>query len=761
MKKLIVAFGVFCLLFSIASGQIPKESWRDHLAYNRGIHIAISPKKVFYAALKGGMLSYNRETREVEKHSKVTGLSDIDISTLQYSEQTEMLIIGYASGNIDLMTHDGIINLPDIVRKRMIASKRINKIICTDNLAYLACDFGIVVVDLIKTEIKDSYLFGPGGNTIKVNDVALFENYIYAATELGLYKADLNSPNLLDFSNWVVVSELPVNNAEYTYVTSVNDKLMAAYKSLDNGNSFIVLLENSVWKNWNGFQDTIIGNIDFYNNMLSINNDHTVYLFNTQLQPVTNYQLQSAKHAQLSNDGILYAATYSNGFYKFEGGQGRQINVPNPWFNPQGKIKTIDDYVWVGSGGPARPYNEGGVHVFFEERWNSKVNGNTSELTNVGNLYKFAFDPQNHNHVYASGYQYGIYEFNDIEVVNSYTWENTPVFRQNIDSVVQVRAMGLDFDKDNNLWVVMNEAEQPVYVLRKNGEWEHIELESSMFTRRGIYAELVVTENNQIWILSRSNGMVVIKEENGTIIDTTFPLKNQDGDLISVAYSMTEDKEGNLWIGTNKGPLIYSPYDDIFTDNNVEGYQVKLPRNDGENGADFLLDYEILNDIAVDGGNRKWIATENSGVFLVSEDGKKTYHNFTFENSPLISNNVIGIGVQEKTGEVFICTNYGLVSYMGTSSEGSDDYSNVYAFPNPVRPEYDGLITIAGLIKNSNVKITDVAGNIVYETTSKGGQATWDGKNFYGERASTGVYLVFLINEDGSKTHVTKILFIH
>jgi hypothetical protein len=762
MRKLILVSSIIILAgFTKIAGQIPKESWRDHLAYNKGIHLAITPSKVFYAANKSGMLSYNRKTGEIEKYSKVTGLSDIDITTLQYSENNEILIIGYRSGNIDLMTHNGLINIPDIERKRMISTKTINKIICIDNLAYIASDFGIVVLDLTKLEIKDSYIFGPDGNTIKVNDITISNNYIYAATELGLYKADLNSTNLLDYSNWKLQTELPDYNFECVFISALNNKLIAVNKSSINGQKKVILYTNSSWNYWTGFQDSVINNLDVYNSTLSIIGQNKIIFYKSNLQLLSSYDVPNARHAQISDDGIVYTAGLAFGFYIFEGTQGRTLGVINPRFNTTGHVSTKSDYVWVGSGGPFNPYFEGGAHIFFDEQWKSLNNGYTAGLENVGNLFKFAFDPNDPTHVYASGYLYGIYEFKDYELVDSFTWNNTPLFNETIESNVLVRAMGLDFDKDNNLWTIMDETDQPVYVLRNNGEWENITLKSDILTKRGKFVDLEVTDNNQIWILSRSNGIVVLKEEGGAVSERTFTIKNQDGDLLTMAYCMTEDKEGNLWIGTNKGPIIYNPSDDIFTRSEVKGSQVKLPRNDGESGADFLLDYEILNEIAVDGGNRKWIATENSGVFLVSNDGLKTYHNFTFENSPLISNNVIGIGVQEKTGEVFISTNYGIVSYMGTSTEGSDDYSNVYTFPNPVRPDYNGLVTITGLIENSNVKITDIAGNIVYETTSMGGQATWDGKNYYGNRVSTGVYLVFLINEDGSKTHVTKILFIH
>ncbi|MBN2485273.1 MAG: T9SS type A sorting domain-containing protein [Bacteroidales bacterium] len=743
--------------------QAPKESWRDHLAYNRGYHVAVTPEKVFYAAYKSGMLSYNRHTGEVEKHSKVTGLSDIDVSTLEYSSDADLLIIGYRSGNIDLLTRKGTVNLPDIKNKRMIASKTINKILVSGQFAYLACDFGIVVLDLAKKEIKDSYIFGIGGSTIKVNDITIFDGNIYAATESGIYKAALQSPNLLDYSSWQLQNNIEGFNSSFVCIASFDEKLFAVQEVEGTKRSIVLVSENDVWEEWGDSFDTVYYNLNVYNNVLGVIAKDQVRFYNSQFQQITGYDLPGARHALIANDGVVYTAGMGYGFYLFDNNQGKYLGVNGPRFNSTGFVSTTGKYVWVGSGGPFRPYLEGGAHVFSDNRWESYNNGYTDALKDVGNLYKFAFYPGNPERVFASGYMYGLYEFLNGDIIKSHTWENTPLFSSTIDQKVAVRIKGLDFDSDNNLWTIMDETDQPVYILRNNGEWENLSLQSSVFTSPGIFVDLEVTFNNQVWILSGSKGIVVLKENSdGTVSENAFPLKNKDGELLTVAYCLTEDKDGNIWVGTNKGPIIYSPSDDIFTQNDVRGYQVKIPQEDGEEGAaDYLLDYEILNEIAVDGGNRKWIATENSGVFLVSADGKNTIHNFTTDNSPLISNNIIGIGVNETTGEVFMSTNYGMVSYMGTSTEGGNDFTNVYTFPNPVRPGYNRLITITGLIRGTNVKITDISGNIVYETISEGGQAVWDGKNFYGNRVSTGVYLIFLTNDDGSKTHITKVLFIH
>jgi hypothetical protein len=752
----------FAITFSVGA-QIPNGSWRDHLAYHKANYLAITPQKVYCAFNRSGLLSYNKSSGEIEKLSRVQGLFDINPTALKYSEEAKVLIIGYSSGNIDLITHDGVLNMADIKKKNIVANKTINKIECYNNLAYLACDFGIVVIDLTKKEFKDSYIFGPGGSTIQVNDVTIYGEYIYAATELGLYKASLNSPNLLDYSNWELVTEVPEPHVVFKLVEAFGNYVLAAYKSMSTGHDEMIQLQNNAWKDWNVITDTTINEIDAYKETLSVSGINTSILLNNGLQIENRFDIYNAHHILKDDNGQVYYASFSSyGFGYFSGNEFRNIGVNGPRFNTTSKVATHDNQIWVTSGGPFDPYTEGGAYNFTDEHWTSINSGWNDGFKDLGNLYKIVYFPTDPNRIYASGYGYGLYEIDNFKFARVFNWDNTALFQNTIEKMVGVRITGLGFDSKGTLWTVFDFTSQPVYTLSQDNTWKNYELKSEIFKKSMIYVDLLVAQNDQIWILSRNNGIIVLKQESdGTILEKAFPIKNLNGDNLSYAYCLEEDKEGNIWVGTNKGPIIYYSNDDIFSQPEVLGTQIKIPRNDGTGLADYLLDYEIINEIAIDGANRKWIATENSGVFLISDDGKKTIHHFIIENSPLFSNNIIGIGVQEQTGEVFISTNLGILSYMGTATEGSDNFDNVYVYPNPIRPDYDGEITVTGLIANSFVKITDISGNLVFESKSLGGQAVWDGKNFNGKRVSTGIYMVFLSNEDGSLTHVTKLLFIH
>lgn len=741
--------------------QIPNGSWRDHFAYSEGLSLAISKNKVFGSFERGGMLSYDKNDGEIAKLSKVTGLSDIDIVALNYSNSQDVLVIGYRSGNIDLLTPKGVVNIPAIKRKLLTGSKKINKVKTYGKLAYLACDFGIVVLDLDKSEVKDSYFFGPNGSTIKVNDLCILGNSLYAATELGIYTVELDSPNLLDHSFWGLAEGVSDNDKEHKLIESFADKLFAV-QTLSNGKDQIKLYSNESWNNWNVFSDTLINNIESFNNKISICGNESSILLNEDLSIHQDIAVEKIKSLKIDVDGSVYSCGTSKGLSKHIGQELEQYRVNGPRFNPVGRVFAKDDQVWVSSGGPNKPYHNGGGYLFENDKWLSINSGWGNGLTDAGNFFKIAYHPTNNKHIYASSYLYGLFELVDNQVTIAHRYSNTPLFQNTLLSVVNVRIMGLDFDSKGNLWSIFDETDQPVYVLRNGEEWENPKLNASIFSSNQVYTDLLVTESDQVWILSRKQGIVVLKEEaDGTVLERSFTIKNQDSESISLAYCMVEDKDGYVWVGTNKGAVFYPPRGDIFSANSITGNSVKIPRNDGTGLADILLDFEIINDIAIDGANRKWLATENSGLFLVSADGLKTLHQFTFDNSPLISNNVISVDVQQNTGEVFVTTNQGLVSFMGNATEGLNNFGDVYVYPNPIRPDYEGEITITGIIKDANIKITDISGNLVYETTSLGGQAVWNGKNFDGNRVNTGVYLVFMTNDDGTKTHISKLLFIH
>jgi len=279
--------------------------------------------------------------------------------------------------------------------------------------------------------------------------------------------------------------------------------------------------------------------------------------------------------------------------------------------------------------------------------------------------------------------------------------------------------------------------------------------------------KIIVTQNDDKWVViprAKGYGLFVLNNTNDQTkaINVMAQFKNADGEFLTQMpdiYSLAEDLDGEIWVGTSGGVAVYSNPENVWTESVLYASRPGINMHDDKFHP--LLEKEVITAIAVDGANRKWFGTRTSGVFLISADGETEIHHFTSENSPLPGDEISDIAINQKSGEVFIGTSAGLISYMGEAVRGNDAFSDVYVAPNPVRETYTGPIVVKGLIENTDVKITDITGNLVYKTTSLGGQAIWDGKNQNGNRCKTGVYLVFLTDPLGDQTKITKLLFIH
>jgi hypothetical protein len=759
---------LYCLLgFCCWNGysQIPNGAWRDHLPYNQGKRLAEYDNRVFCLSSAGSLFSFDTHDNSIKKHSKVNGLSDADISTIGYSSATGTFLIGYSNGNIDLIKNDSIINIPDIKRKMIVGEKSVNTVYFRDHYAYLACGFGIVLCDLNRHEIKDTYLFGPGGSQIYVNDITSDGLYLYAATREGIYKTEISNPNLVDFNVWQHVLTLPDADAEYRFVAWYSNRLFTVYSNPVSGFDDIITVDESGWEVWD---KSLAGTINYlgeqHGYLVFCTLDKTKVYGNSEdiIRDDVSYY---ANHALFDTKQGLWYAAPDAGLVRVSGSGGGTIIAPDgPAFRDVGDIEILSGKLWAGGGTEVSKWTGYGAYSFIDEKWLNYNKGTIPGLENFLNIAEISIDPLDPGHVIGGSYGFGVAEFKDGELISIEDetggvfvpvtgYENEPGY---------VRITGTDFDGNGNLYISASNSEVAVYRKMKGKDWEVVPLEYDEFGMDITVGEILTSTEGQIWVLIEGSGVLVFKEnEDGSFQERFFAVRNQESQLLTRVYSIAEDKEGNIWVGTNNGPVEYLDPSGIFEAETVVGYQPLIPRNDDTKYGDLLLSTEKINDIEVDGADQKWFATEKSGVFLISPDGKKEIHHFTEENSPLLSNSVLTMAVNDKTGEVFFGTEKGIVSFKGTATEGGDDFGKVYVFPNPVRENYDGDITVTGLIANANVKITDITGNLVFETTSLGGQAVWNGRNFRGDRVQTGVYLVFCTNDDGSKTHVTKLLFIH
>jgi hypothetical protein len=618
-------------------------------------------------------------------------------------------------------------------------------------------------VDLNRVVIKDTYYFGPGGSQIQVNDITSDGTFLYAATIEGIYKADIQNPNLVDFNAWSRLTELPDMNAEYKNIVVFNNKLFTYYKNPGTNSDDIITIDDSGWKKWEkGYSDYFLY-LAKHRNYLIFSSIYRTDVYDENEQPVTAFGSFLCQHAIMDENKQVWFADPEKGLGKPETNANRFIIPNGPAYRDVGDMEIASGTLWAGGGNYTSQWSSRGAYIFSNEQWNSINNTTTPGLEGFLNISEVAIDPLDTGHVYGGSLGYGIVEFQNRNLVN--------IFDEN-DGILElvpghdhgtVFVSGLNFDASGNLWISTSLSDHPVYEIKKDKTWRKLEFDYAGFGVGTRVGDILPTSYNQQWLLVERNGVLVfsVNENDGSVTERFFLVKNQLGDVIDRIFSIAEDRDGNIWIGTGKGPIIYYNPGSIFEEDEIIGYQVKIPRNDGTYTADILLATEKITAIAVDGGNRKWLGTENSGVFLVSEDGTTEIHHFTMSNSPLPSNAINSIVINQSNGEVFFGTDKGIISFKGQATKGSDDFSHTYVFPNPVRENYEGDITITGLVEDVNVKITDVSGNLVFETKALGGQAIWNGKNFNGQKVHTGVYLVFCSNEDGSKAFVTKLLFIH
>lgn len=757
---------LFCAGNEQLRSQIPSGGWRDHLPYNQGLRIAEYNNRIFCATMSGSLFSFDTRDNSLKRHSKANGLSDAAVSAIACSRFTNTLIIGYSNGNIDLIRNDSVINLPDIKRKTIMGAKGINNIYCKGQYAYLACGFGIVLLDLYRREFSDTYFFGSGGAQVYVNDITAGNNYLYAATREGIYMANLNHPNLLDFNAWHQVQTLPDPDAEYRFVAYYNNQLFTVYHDPDSPlEDDIITFDDSAWEVWTNTYTDRFDYLGEQNGFLVFSSLLKTRVYDPEEELIRDNTTYYAKHALYDSKMNLWYADPSVGLVRLDAAGNGTVIAPNgPPANTVGDIEILAGQVWIGCGNMESQHAGYGASSFINEQWTWYNKNTIPEMENFRNVSEISIDPMNAEHVLGGSFGYGVVEFLNGKLVDLVDHDDGIFVHVTgyEDKPEYIRITGVDIDRRGNMYASASNSEVGLYKKKPGENWKTIETDYDDFGLMVDVGQLLVRDDGQIWLLVKDKGLLVLEElEEGSFRERFFAARNKNGNVLNPVYSIAEDKDGSVWVGTASGPVVYFNPSEIFDEEAVLGYQPLISRNDGTNLGDPLLETEKINDIAVDGANRKWFATEKSGVFLESPDGKKEILHFTEDNSPLLSNNVLTLAVNDVTGEVFFGTDKGIVSYRGGATEGSDDFNDVHVFPNPVRETYQGDITVTGLVGNVNVKITDITGNLIFETTALGGQAIWNGRNFRGDRVHTGVYLVFCTNEDGSKTHVTKLLFIH
>ncbi len=766
---LLLSFFIFHFsLFTYAQSDLSIGQWSEHLPYNGGATVTQSPTRVYYGSEFAMIAISKADTSQVEFFSKVDGLSDVKPSWIRFHEPLRTLIIGYANGNIDLMDTNGVTNVNDIVRNTSIqGDKRITNIY-TDagSDIYVSTPFGLLVLDLVSRQFQSTVF-----TSSPVKAFTKYQGKFYLAIESGLYSYDPLSGNIIeDFSSWekAVIPGVPAQYSSQS-VAVHKDILYAGidgdlYK-LDQG-------EFIFWHEIQGYTLSYIspegqnlmvgfwcdagcgGKVAFFQGSIFWHENG----INCTYRP--SYAIEDEKGRIWYADEFPEYRVAQNHFTPCD-----RLTYNTPYSGSVSEMEVKEGVLYVATGGASESYgyqsNRDGFYTFDRVRWTTYNQFNTPEIEASGLLNFFRILPHPvEDIIYVGSYWGGLLKY-DGETYTVFDDTNSSL-QGAVGDEARERIAGLAFDEDNNLWVTNYLAGEPLSVLKADGTWKSFPLPCTNITNT---SQVVVDRRGYKWIMlySKSASLVVF-DDGGTIDDES------DDRCVQLSASNTAipsnsvnclavDVEGDIWVGTAEGPVVFDGGGDIFSGH--QGSRIKVEQDGVLN---YLFGEETIYSIAIDGANRKWFGT-GSGVFVQSPAGNEEVASYTTANSPLLDNRIIDIAIDGNNGLVYVATAGGIMSLRSDAIDGGPIHSDdVYAFPNPVRPDYDGPIAIRGLARDAVVKITDVTGVILFETRSLGGQAIWDGKDLNGQQAETGVYLVFsTAGSDGYNKPdalVTKILVV-
>jgi hypothetical protein len=764
MKQLLTA--LFLLIYCFSEAQNFENSWTGHFSYASVRSISEGNGKI-YAGSENAIFTFDLATQGIETISTINGLSGESISTIYYSETYGLLFIGYETGLIEIVIdgEENVLTVVDILDKPTIPpnQKNINHFNEYEGNLYISAEFGISVFDLTALEFGDTYFIGNGGARLNITQTTIDEEFIYASsTSGGLRRALVANDNLIDFNQW-------------QQVTGGNLK---GVQELD-GELFIANAANQVLQkdgDTNNFiqvanfgTETIV-DFNVTRNLLNVTTSTSIQTYNAgfQIQDSVTMLLdfEDTYLSGISLNNNFYIGTLENGLLRVPFGSIEALQIlPNgPVNNNSFSIDATPGQLWAVFGeidvffNPF-PLTRRGISNLQGETW---VNIKYEDLFEIlgkdaNDLVNVSINPDNPNEVYMSSFNKGLLKVVDQVPTILYDDSNSPLelFRPELD----IRVYGSDYDRQGNLWFVASRLDNGLIRLSPSGQFQTVDITSIIENTINELAlsEVSVSREGYVFFGAVESGVIGYNPQSGDF--NKIAREPGSGNLpTNDVRALTFDNNNRLWIGTLQGVRVFFNVGGFFEENaNIESQEIIIEENGI--GQEFLFDISVT-DIEVDGSNNKWIATATSGVFYVSPNAQETILRFTKENSPLPSNNVQDIAIDSESGVVYFATKNGLVAFNGSATAPSETLENVRAFPNPVRPGFTGNVTIDGLTADANVKITDLEGNLVFETTSEGGSILWDTTAFGRYKVRSGVYFVLITTEDALETKVSKIMIV-
>lgn len=734
--------------------------WRSFLPYNKVQGIA-TDGQTFFCATASGFFTYNLQDGSLDAYSKVNGMHDIGLNSIGYDEKTGQAILAYENSNVDLFKNGRFINIPDIKLAQVGGDKTIHSIISEGGTAYLCSGIGLLLLNLERSEVKETVVFYDSSQTAPVYDAVIDNGSIYVATGVGLFRTSLDNSFFQNYATWDVIS-----SQHFRHLAMVSGRLF-----LSSADSVYQYQNNAI-----GFfkkaTDTIVnldpGNTGLWVSSVSQGNQGHGYLYNVSGDIIDSIPCRTPAQVVQLADGSVWYADNSDLFFREYFGLRKKISSTEsaPYF-PDGPIvpasfdvSAYNGELWVAHGSYDLTWNGTGdramISHFRDGKWH-----NYNWLSNnyrVQDFIRVLYDPNTQN-VYAASFFGGMIRFDP----GGNTWEvfNVGYLPEYLNNDSVCRVSGLALDDAGNLWMTNNGSQYELTVKTPDGNWYNSLSLNNGGSPPHSAADVVIDDYGQKWFIATSGNGAIVYDDKGTLSNSADDeyrvLRTGEGNGNLPDNNTTciaKDRDGAIWIGTSNGIAIVNCPGDVIR----HECEASLKVVQQDQFAGHLFENQSINALAVDGANRKWVGTAN-GVWLLSEDGEKEIYRFTAANSPLPDNYIQRINIDPVTGDVYFSTAKGIASFRSTATEGgSENEKPLLIYPNPVPSGFNGMIAVRGVADGADVRFTDISGQLVYRTTAFGGQAVWNGKDYTGHKVQSGVYLVFVVSRDGSQKTTGKVI---
>ena len=766
---------------SIESNSSAYSGWETYFSYNSIPSIAEGLNEIYFASYNS-IFSYNIFNSQIEKFDTLNELSGDEISAFYHSENNNLIAIGYSSGFLQIinLNSNSIVNIYDILNKPTIPAdrKKINHFYQNGEELLISTGYGISVYDINAFEFGDTYYIGNFASMLNISSAIVDENYIYASSpDLGIFRANLES-NLIDFNSWQAI---------YTgniYELLINENNILFYDDFN-----LMSIKNEEIINLSTLENEI-KNVSINDSKIIIISEDNCIIYNNDLSQILNL-FESETYMTVFNDGIIknnktYITTEEKGVLVIENSNSdfSFLKPDGPLENNIFSVETLNNHTWVSFGSYSEYFNpyplkHSGLSS-YDENLESWFNITKDSIPNQAvNLNNISINPFDNNNVFISSFHGGLIEMDNFNFTELYDNNNSGLetLLTSDSEYESIRISDIEFDEDGDLWVLNSRVDNPLKSFSlDNNSWnsyDFTEIINDGFQDELGFNDIEIDDYGNKWIASLRSGLIGFNNDSGNIRLRKVFSQDQSDMPSSYVKSIAVDNNNHLWIGTVQGLRVLYNTSNFF-DASVVTTQKIVILEDGIPRE--LLEQQYITDIEVDGANNKWVGTIGSGVFYFSPNGQQTIYHFTKENSPLPSNNINDISVNSINGKVYFATDRGLVSFNTGSSSSSENFSNAFVYPNPVRPEFNtqlDKIKIKGLTENVNIKITDIAGNLVAEAQSNinsryrnfnleidGGTAFWNGKNLRNQNVASGVYILMLSDLESYEVKILKLMII-